>query len=100
MKKDVKRMLMEALSHQVLALDIQNILPHLGMVDLYGISFQKFYTVCVNFHFVGKLCLQNPDLAKKCVAALARELEISPDPTIRNNIVIILCDLCVRLDVS
>ncbi|XP_078330914.1 condensin-2 complex subunit D3-L-like isoform X1 [Crassostrea virginica] len=48
------------------------------------------------FIALGKLCLQNPDLAKKCVAALARELEISPDPTIRNNIVIILCDLCVR----
>ncbi|KAJ8299265.1 hypothetical protein KUTeg_023325 [Tegillarca granosa] len=44
----------------------------------------------------GKLCLQNEDLAKKCVAALARELETSPDPTIRNNVVIIMCDLCVR----
>lgn len=50
--------------------------------------------------FTGKLCLQNADLAKKCVAALARELEISDDPTIRNNIVIILCDLCVRLDID
>ncbi|XP_062580228.1 condensin-2 complex subunit D3-L-like isoform X1 [Saccostrea cucullata] len=48
------------------------------------------------FIALGKLCLQNAELAKKCVAALARELEISPDPTIRNNIVIILCDLCVR----
>ncbi|XP_055997299.1 condensin-2 complex subunit D3-like isoform X2 [Ostrea edulis] len=48
------------------------------------------------FIALGKLCLQNADLAKKCVAALARELEISDDPTIRNNIVIILCDLCVR----
>uniref|UniRef100_K1QWD7 Condensin-2 complex subunit D3 n=1 Tax=Magallana gigas TaxID=29159 RepID=K1QWD7_MAGGI len=48
------------------------------------------------FIALGKLCLQNADLAKKCVAALARELETSPDLTIRNNIVIILCDLCVR----
>ncbi|XP_052706272.1 condensin-2 complex subunit D3-like isoform X1 [Crassostrea angulata] len=48
------------------------------------------------FIALGKLCLQNADLAKKCVAALARELETSTDLTIRNNIVIILCDLCVR----
>ncbi|VDI33710.1 condensin-2 complex subunit D3, partial [Mytilus galloprovincialis] len=48
------------------------------------------------FIALGKLCLQNPDLAKKCVAALARELETCKDPTIRNNVVIIMCDLCVR----
>ena len=44
----------------------------------------------------GKLCLQNEDLAKKVVAALARELEVATDQAIRNNVVIILCDLCVR----
>ena len=48
------------------------------------------------FLFVGKLCLQHEDLAKKVVAALARELETSTDPAIRNNVVIVLCDLCVR----
>ncbi|CAG2210196.1 NCAPD3 [Mytilus edulis] len=48
------------------------------------------------FIALGKLCLQNPDLAKKCVAALARELETCKDLTIRNNVVIIMCDLCVR----
>ncbi|OWF35473.1 condensin-2 complex subunit D3-like isoform X2 [Mizuhopecten yessoensis] len=48
------------------------------------------------FITLGKLCLQNPNLAKKCVAALARELETSTDPAIRNNVVIIMCDLCVR----
>ena len=44
----------------------------------------------------GKLCLQNEDIAKKCVAAMARELEICTDPAIRNNVVVIMCDLCVR----
>ncbi|XP_060560859.1 condensin-2 complex subunit D3-L-like [Ruditapes philippinarum] len=48
------------------------------------------------FVTLGKLCLQNEDLAKKCIAALARELEISKDPAIRNNVVIIMSDLCVR----
>ncbi|XP_033751450.1 LOW QUALITY PROTEIN: condensin-2 complex subunit D3-like [Pecten maximus] len=48
------------------------------------------------FITLGKLCLQNSNLAKKCVAALARELETSNDAAIRNNVVIIMCDLCVR----
>ncbi|KAL4224772.1 Condensin-2 complex subunit D3 [Mactra antiquata] len=50
------------------------------------------------FAFVnlGKLCLQNEGFAKKCIAALARELEVSKDPAIRNNVMIVMCDLCVR----
>lgn len=48
------------------------------------------------FITLGKLCLQNEDIAKKCVAALARELETSTDATIRNNVIFILSDLCVR----
>ena len=47
--------------------------------------------------FAGKLCLQQEVLAKKCVSVLVRELETSDDPVVRNNVVIILCDLCVRL---
>lgn len=47
-------------------------------------------------HLSGKLCLQHEDVAKRSVAALARELEVSSDPVIRNNVVIILADLCVR----
>ena len=35
-------------------------------------------------------------MAKKCVAAIARELEICQDFEVRNNCVLILCDLCVR----
>uniref|UniRef100_A0A8B9IX27 Condensin-2 complex subunit D3 n=1 Tax=Amazona collaria TaxID=241587 RepID=A0A8B9IX27_9PSIT len=48
------------------------------------------------FITLGKLCLQHEDLAKKCIAALARELEVSQDVAVRNNVVIIMCDLCVR----
>lgn len=47
-------------------------------------------------YFTGKLCLQHEDLAKKCIAALARELEVSHDVAVRNNVVIVMCDLCVR----
>ena len=46
----------------------------------------------------GKLCLQHEDLAKKLVAAFARELEVSEDPAIRNNVMIVMCDLCVRYE--
>ncbi|XP_053126164.1 condensin-2 complex subunit D3 isoform X2 [Hemicordylus capensis] len=48
------------------------------------------------FITLGKLCLQHEDLAKKCIAALARELEVSKDVAIRNNVVIVMCDLCIR----
>ncbi|XP_040981416.1 condensin-2 complex subunit D3 isoform X2 [Aquila chrysaetos chrysaetos] len=48
------------------------------------------------FITLGKLCLQHEDLAKKCVAALARELEVSHDVAVRNNVVIVMCDLCIR----
>uniref|UniRef100_A0A8D0HCJ9 Condensin-2 complex subunit D3 n=1 Tax=Sphenodon punctatus TaxID=8508 RepID=A0A8D0HCJ9_SPHPU len=48
------------------------------------------------FITLGKLCLQHEDLAKKCIAALARELEVCEDVAIRNNVVIVLCDLCIR----
>lgn len=45
---------------------------------------------------LGKLCLQRDDLAKKWVPAMARELAVCPDPAVRNNIVVIMSDLCVR----
>ncbi|RLV98116.1 hypothetical protein DV515_00011072, partial [Chloebia gouldiae] len=45
---------------------------------------------------LGKLCLQHEELAKACIAALARELEVSPDVAVRNNAALVLCDLCVR----
>ncbi|XP_048369194.1 condensin-2 complex subunit D3 [Sphaerodactylus townsendi] len=48
------------------------------------------------FITLGKLCLQHEDLAKQSIAALARELEVSKDMAIRNNVVIVICDLCIR----
>ncbi|CAN2388105.1 complex subunit D3, partial [Pristimantis euphronides] len=48
------------------------------------------------FITLGKLCLQHEDLAKKCLPALARELEVSNDLAVRNNVVLVICDLCVR----
>uniref|UniRef100_A0A6J0TKZ6 Condensin-2 complex subunit D3 n=1 Tax=Pogona vitticeps TaxID=103695 RepID=A0A6J0TKZ6_9SAUR len=48
------------------------------------------------FITLGKLCLQHEDLAKRSIAALARELEVSKDMAIRNNVVIVMCDLCIR----
>ncbi|XP_055987450.1 condensin-2 complex subunit D3 isoform X2 [Sorex fumeus] len=45
---------------------------------------------------LGKLCLQHEDLAKKSVPALVRELEICSDVAVRNNVIIVLCDLCMR----
>jgi len=44
----------------------------------------------------GKLCLQNERVAKLCVPALARELEVSSDDSVRNNVIVVMCDLCVR----
>ncbi|XP_018610948.1 condensin-2 complex subunit D3 [Scleropages formosus] len=48
------------------------------------------------FVTLGKLCLQNEDLAKRCIPALARELEVSTEVPVRSNVVMVMCDLCVR----
>ncbi|KAJ3338894.1 Condensin-2 complex subunit D3 [Gonapodya sp. JEL0774] len=42
---------------------------------------------------VGKLAAQNDDLAKVVLPVVARELELSPEFTMRNNAAIVLCDL-------
>ncbi|XP_028931356.1 condensin-2 complex subunit D3 isoform X1 [Ornithorhynchus anatinus] len=51
------------------------------------------------FITLGKLCLQHEDLAKKCIPALVRELEVCQEVAIRNNVMIVLCDLCIRYTV-
>ncbi|XP_033027677.1 condensin-2 complex subunit D3 [Lacerta agilis] len=48
------------------------------------------------FITLGKLCLQHEDLANKCIPALARELELSKDMAVRNNVALVICDLCIR----
>lgn len=44
----------------------------------------------------GKLCLQHEELVQKYLPVFARELEIGTDVAVRNNVVVIMCDLCVR----
>ncbi|XP_032216377.1 condensin-2 complex subunit D3 isoform X2 [Mustela erminea] len=48
---------------------------------------------------LGKLCLQHEDLAKKSIPALVRELEVCDDVAVRNNVIIVMCDLCIRYTV-
>uniref|UniRef100_A0A8C3SMY3 Condensin-2 complex subunit D3 n=1 Tax=Chelydra serpentina TaxID=8475 RepID=A0A8C3SMY3_CHESE len=71
---------------------IQSILACCTLSSLWPFGKPRFSPLYVT----GKLCLQHEDLAKKCVAALARELEVSEDVAIRNNVVIVMCDLCIR----
>ena len=42
------------------------------------------------------MCLQNEELAKKSILQMARELENSQHPAIRNNVIVVLSDLAVR----
>ena len=64
---------------------------HGGAVD--GDVTKCYHCMCV---LSGKLCLQDKSVAKKCVPAMARELEVSTSDAVRNNVIIILRDLCVR----
>jgi condensin-2 complex subunit D3 len=48
------------------------------------------------FFTLGKLCLQKKELAKQSVVLLAKELEESDDPVVRNNVIMVMSDLCVR----
>ncbi|XP_051936974.1 condensin-2 complex subunit D3 [Hippocampus zosterae] len=45
---------------------------------------------------LGKLCLQREELVQKYLPVFARELELGTEVAVRNNIVVIMCDLCVR----
>ncbi|XP_017277136.1 condensin-2 complex subunit D3 isoform X2 [Kryptolebias marmoratus] len=45
---------------------------------------------------LGKLCLQHEELAQKYLPVFARELEVGAEVAVRNNIVVIMCDLCIR----
>jgi condensin-2 complex subunit D3 len=44
----------------------------------------------------GKVCLLNEEFAKRHLAAMARELHVCPDAVVRNNVMLVLCDLCMR----
>lgn len=45
---------------------------------------------------LGKLCLQDEQLAKRCIPIFIRELKQNSDHFVRNNIVVVVCDLCIR----
>lgn len=45
---------------------------------------------------LGKLCLVNAALAKRCAPVFVQELARTPLPAIRNNILVVLRDLCVH----
>ncbi|RLN06851.1 hypothetical protein BBJ28_00009395, partial [Nothophytophthora sp. Chile5] len=51
--------------------------------------------VCA-FVTLGKLCLRDQNLAKKCVTMFIRELRTCQEQDIRSNILLILGDLCIR----
>ncbi|XP_006871068.1 PREDICTED: condensin-2 complex subunit D3 [Chrysochloris asiatica] len=48
---------------------------------------------------LGKLCLQHDELAKRSIPTLVRELEVCNDVAVRNNVIIVMCDLCIRYTV-
>ena len=45
---------------------------------------------------LGKMCLQHEDKAKKIIPAFGQILECSTDPAMKNNIMYVLSDMCVR----
>lgn len=45
---------------------------------------------------LGQLCLQDEELAKKCIPVFVRQLKENTDHFVRNNIMVVTCDLCVR----
>lgn len=49
------------------------------------------------FTALGKLCLRDEGLAKRCVTMFVRELETGESPVaVRNNVLFVLGDLCVK----
>lgn len=45
---------------------------------------------------LGKLCLTDESLAKKCVPLFVQQLRAAKAPAVRNNIMVALADLCVQ----
>lgn len=55
--------------------------------------------LCIQAHAwvaLGKLCLTDEALAKKCVPLLVQQLKAAKAPAVRNNIMVALADLCVQ----
>ncbi len=45
---------------------------------------------------LGKLCLTDEPLAKKCVPLFVQQVKAAKAPAVRNNIMVALADLCVQ----
>ena len=45
---------------------------------------------------LGKMCLQNEEQAKKIIPAFGQILDTNNDSAIKNNIIYVLTDMCVR----
>ena len=52
--------------------------------------------ILTHMYHIGKLCLQHVDMVEKSVVQMAMELEKCEHSVIRNNIIVVLCDLMVR----
>lgn len=48
------------------------------------------------FVALGKLCLGDETLAKKCIKAFVKELSTTHSAVVRNNIIVIMSDLCIK----
>merc|ERR1712166_364828 len=46
------------------------------------------------FTSLGKLCVDDVSLARKCITIFLRELKESPAASVRNNVLVVMCDLC------
>lgn len=61
-----------------------------------GVSYHELHVSSLCLSGSGKLCLQHQELVQKYLPVFARELEVGTEVTVRNNVVVIMCDLCVR----
>lgn len=61
-----------------------------------GSSKTSSHVRALAFATMGKMCLTNESLFRKCEKIFIRELQQAQDPEVRNNILIVVCDLCVQ----
>ncbi|EYC19613.1 hypothetical protein Y032_0024g968 [Ancylostoma ceylanicum] len=45
---------------------------------------------------IGKFCLMDEKIAKATIPVFVKQLRLNPDHLIRNNIALVVCDLCIR----
>ena len=82
----------------VQALMAENI-PGLTLVDESAFPGKSSHAPAVRAHAfltIGKLCLQNEDLSKIVITTMVQELDNCKEPAVRNNVVVVMTDLCVR----